>query len=46
MEVFEKYQEEAKKLNNITFLGRLATYRYMDMHNVIAEALKIAKDYE
>lgn len=46
MEIFEKYQEEAEKLNKITFLGRLATYRYMDMHNVIAEALNIVRDYE
>ena len=25
-----------------TFLGRLATYRYLDMHQVIAEALDLA----
>lgn len=43
MDIFDKYQLEVKKLNNITFLGRLATYRYMDMHNVIEEALDIAK---
>ena len=45
MEVLEKYQEEVKTLENITLLGRLATYRYMDMHHVIGEALEIAKDY-
>lgn len=37
------YQDEASKLKNFTFLGRLATYRYMDMHHVIAEALNIIK---
>ncbi|MCJ0742446.1 UDP-galactopyranose mutase [Pedobacter montanisoli] len=41
----ELYQTEVQKLNNITFLGRLATYRYMDMHHVIAEALDIVKNF-
>lgn len=42
MEIFEKYQLEAAKIKeNVTFLGRLATYRYMDMHHVIGEALSI-----
>lgn len=45
MEVLQKYQEEVKVLKNITLLGRLATYRYMDMHHVIGEALEIAKGY-
>lgn len=39
------YQHAAEKLSNITFLGRLATYRYMDMHHVIAEALDLVKIY-
>jgi|SRR5665647_411589 len=39
------YQKDAKKLNNVTFLGRLATYRYMDMHNVIKEALNISNSH-
>jgi len=34
------YQQEVEKLDKFTFLGRLATYRYMDMHHVIAEALE------
>lgn len=46
MEILEKYVEEKNRLNNITFLGRLATYRYMDMHHVIAEALEIAKKFK
>jgi len=36
------YREEANKPGNVSFLGRLATYRYMDMHHVIAEALTFA----
>jgi UDP-galactopyranose mutase len=42
MATFEKYQSETRKLKGFTFSGRLATYRYMDMHNVIEEALEIA----
>jgi len=46
MDIYEKYQNDVNNLNNITFLGRLATYRYMDMHHVIGEALDlIDKNY-
>ncbi len=38
-----KYRADAKQLQKISFLGRLATYRYMDMHNVIGEALDYAQ---
>lgn len=44
MQKLSLYEEEVKKLKNYTFLGRLATYRYMDMHHVIAEALTVARD--
>ena len=37
--ILMKYREDALQLKGISFLGRLATYRYMDMHNVIGEAL-------
>jgi UDP-galactopyranose mutase len=40
-----KYRQEAEQLNKISFLGRLATYRYMDMHNVIGEALNYSKAF-
>lgn len=33
------YRKEVEQLKDFTFLGRLATYRYMDMHHVISEAL-------
>lgn len=38
-----KYRHDAEALQQVSFLGRLATYRYMDMHNVIGEALNFAK---
>ena len=43
MEKLTIYQDEVKELKDYTFLGRLATYRYMDMHHVIGEALDVAK---
>lgn len=45
MQVLDKYQQEVNTLNGYTFLGRLATYRYMDMHHVIGEALVAAKKF-
>lgn len=45
MEMLSVYDNKKNELRNITFLGRLATYRYMDMHHVIDEALKIAKQF-
>jgi len=45
MEILAKYQQEVEKLAGYTFLGRLATYRYMDMHHVIAEALAAGKKF-
>lgn len=46
MKRLEKYQKELKRLNYFTFLGRLATYKYMDMDDVIAEALEIVDNFE
>jgi UDP-galactopyranose mutase len=40
--VLAKYREEAEATSGVSFLGRLATYRYMDMHHVIGEALDFA----
>jgi UDP-galactopyranose mutase len=37
-----KYLEFARAEERISFLGRLATYRYLDMHQVVAEALDFA----
>lgn len=42
LDVLEKYLFEAKRLEKVTFIGRLATYRYLDMQHVIEEALNEA----
>lgn len=41
-ELLDRYLEEARRERHVSFLGRLATYRYMDMHQVIGEALDFA----
>jgi UDP-galactopyranose mutase len=40
-----KYVELAKKERHISFLGRLGTYRYLDMDVTIAEALTTAEEF-
>lgn len=40
-----KYVELAKGEKNVTFVGRLGTYRYLDMHITIEEALNVAEKY-
>jgi len=40
-----QYRNEAQKLRNVSFLGRLATYRYMDMHHVIDEAINFSEKF-
>jgi UDP-galactopyranose mutase len=44
-ELLIKYRNDAEKLKNVSFLGRLATYRYMDMHHVIGEALNYSQSF-
>lgn len=44
-QLLKQYRDTAEKQNKVSFLGRLATYRYMDMHHVIGEALDFAKSY-
>ncbi|WP_077864470.1 UDP-galactopyranose mutase [Clostridium saccharobutylicum] len=39
-EMYIKYKELADKETNVIFGGRLAEYKYYDMHNVIEQALK------
>lgn len=43
-EIYLKYNELAKQENRVIFGGRLAKYKYYDMHNIIEEALKCAKE--
>jgi UDP-galactopyranose mutase len=37
-----RYLEDARRETHVSFLGRLATYRYMDMDQVVGEALDFA----
>ena len=37
-----EYRKLAVNRKQVSFLGRLATYRYMDMHHVIGEALQFS----
>ena len=38
--IYKKYKELSRKESKIQFAGRLGTYRYMDMDQVVHEALK------
>lgn len=44
-QVFRKYKALAEQENNVIFGGRLAEYRYYDMHQVVGSALKKAKTH-
>jgi UDP-galactopyranose mutase len=41
--LFKKYQEMANATADVTFVGRLAQYRYYNMDQVVAAALETAK---
>ncbi|MBE7366478.1 UDP-galactopyranose mutase [Ramlibacter pallidus] len=38
-ELYRKYEAEAEATPNVTFVGRLATYRYYNMDQVVGQAL-------
>ena len=40
MEKYKLYRTDADRLPNTIFGGRLGSYQYFDMHQVIAQALK------
>jgi UDP-galactopyranose mutase len=42
--IYNKYRERAESLENVIFGGRLAEYRYYDMHQVIGSAMKTVRD--
>lgn len=44
-EQLSKYVELAKAERGVTFVGRLGTYRYLDMHVTIEEALNVVEVY-
>jgi UDP-galactopyranose mutase len=44
-EIYRKYQEASLNLPNVIFGGRLAEYKYYDMHQVVGSALsKVARE--
>lgn len=45
-EIYKKYQEESKTLPNMILGGRLAEFKYYDMHQVMASALEKAKQWK
>jgi len=45
LEKLNKYSALAKSLPNIFFIGRLGTYRYLDMDKIIEEALELSHKF-
>lgn len=43
MTILERYRQSALNEKQTSFLGRMGTYRYLDMHIVIAEAYDFAR---
>lgn len=41
--ILARYVAKAEATPDVTFLGRMGTYRYLDMHVVVAESLDLAK---
>jgi UDP-galactopyranose mutase len=42
-ELYRKYESEAEAVPNVTFVGRLATYKYYNMDQVVGQALAAFK---
>jgi UDP-galactopyranose mutase len=42
-ELYKRYEAEAEMTPNVTFVGRLATYRYYNMDQVVGQALATFK---
>jgi len=40
-EIYLRYKKEAAKLEDVYFIGRLAQYKYLNMDQVVAEALEL-----
>ncbi|WP_444914143.1 UDP-galactopyranose mutase [Microbulbifer sp. TRSA007] len=45
IEMLKTYEDSAATIQDVTFVGRLGTYRYLDMDVTIAEALEAAKAF-
>ncbi len=44
-ELLEQYEARAAREQNVTFVGRLGTYQYLDMDVTIGKALDVAENY-
>jgi UDP-galactopyranose mutase len=42
--IYTQYKDDADKLDNVHFGGRLAEYKYYDMHQIIESALSLTKN--
>jgi UDP-galactopyranose mutase len=45
VEMYQRYAKLAEREEKVSFLGRLATYRYLDMDKVIGEALDFSAEF-
>ncbi len=43
--ILARYKQRAEQENNVTFMGRLGQYAYLDMHRVIEQSLGIAERF-
>jgi UDP-galactopyranose mutase len=43
--LYNKFLEQANKINKLVLVGRLAEYKYYDMDDVIERAINVADDY-
>lgn len=41
--LYKRYEEDAEAMDNVTFVGRLATYKYYNMDQVVGQALSAFK---
>jgi UDP-galactopyranose mutase len=41
--IYRRYETDAEQLNDVSFIGRLASYRYYNMDQVVAQALAAFK---
>jgi UDP-galactopyranose mutase len=41
--IYKRYEDDAAQLTNVTFVGRLATYKYYNMDQVVGQALAAFK---
>jgi len=41
--LYKLYEADAEQLTNVTFVGRLATYKYYNMDQVVGQALTAFK---